>query len=412
MRVTVTLLPLAIGVTIGSLVAVATLQWGRAFSVWQLFWWLFVSIALGITIFYLTCKVMPVSFDEDAKWYLVGTLGGLALLIVGISVSIVIITDRHTVSAPVPLYWPLPVGAWLLMIGEARDSRLEKNIRLRRWNQEDKARRKQQEGRQRWRDTPDLEKERWEDQFLEALHSVTAGEARQVKLINVWSHLPYKFWPEMLQDALRVWRERECIDVKSYSHLIDRDLTVFPVRAEWAEISLSLTAIGRDLCRRAKRRGVPISEEFYNLPREGRTGDRFYISEAHMSQYDQRGSQIGAAGDNSSASNFSFGGQLNLQTMSSTDTEDLQSALRTLRKRLADNLRTDSAIDIDSEEISVAEIGKAIGALSEAEEAISVKDNERVRSTLRPYGRWLASFAQGVGIELAAAAIRTILHLP
>ena len=116
-----------------------------------------------------------------------------------------------------------------------------------------------------------------------------------------------------------------------------------------------------------------------------------YIGEAHMSQYDQRGSQIGAAGNKASASNFSFGGQLNLNTMSSTDTEALQSALRTLRKHLADHLITDSAIDIDSEEISATEIGNAIGALSEAEEAISTKDNQRAHSALQRSGRWLAS---------------------
>ena len=131
-----------------------------------------------------------------------------------------------------------------------------------------------------------------------------------------------------------------------------------------------------------------------------------------MSQYDQRGSQIGAAGNNASASNFSFGGQLNLQTMSPADAEALQSALRTLRKHLADQLLTDSAINIDSEEISVTEIGNAIGALSEAEEAISAKDDQRAYNALQRSGRWLASFAQAVGIEVAAAAIRAALHLP
>ena len=54
-----------------------------------------------------------------------------------------------------------------------------------------------------------------------------------------------------------------------------------------------------------------------------------------MVKYDQRGSQIGAAGDKASATNFSFGGQLNLGEMSTADTEALQSALRTLRKHLA-----------------------------------------------------------------------------
>ena len=137
-----------------------------------------------------------------------------------------------------------------------------------------------------------------------------------------------------------------------------------------------------------------------------------YIREVQVSQYDQRGSQIGAAGDNASASNFRFGDQLNLGNMSSTDAESLRAALRTLRKHLADQLLTDSVINVESQEISPTEIGNAIGALSEAEEAIAAKDDHRARSALRRSGRWLASFAQGVGVELAAAAIRASLHLP
>ena len=58
--------------------------------------------------------------------------------------------------------------------------------------------------------------------------------------------------------------------------------------------------------------------EFLNRNQEEK--NFFYIREVQVSQYDQRGSQIGAAGDNASASNFSFGGQLNLGNMSSTDT--------------------------------------------------------------------------------------------
>lgn len=137
-----------------------------------------------------------------------------------------------------------------------------------------------------------------------------------------------------------------------------------------------------------------------------------YVREAHMSQYDQRGSQIGAAGDHASASNFAFGGQLNLGTMSSADAESLRSALRTLRKHLADQLLRDSVIEVDSQEISPMEIGNAIGALSEAEQAIEIKDEQRAENALRRSGRWLASFAQGVGVELAAAVIRASLHLP
>jgi hypothetical protein len=137
-----------------------------------------------------------------------------------------------------------------------------------------------------------------------------------------------------------------------------------------------------------------------------------YVKEAHVSKYDLRGSQVGAVGDNSSAADFSFGSQLNLEAMLPNDAEVLQVALRTLRKHLADRLLADSIIEIETEEISPTEIGDAIGALSEAERAISDKDTPRAESALRRSGQWLAAFAQGIGVDLAAAAIRKALHLP
>jgi hypothetical protein len=138
-----------------------------------------------------------------------------------------------------------------------------------------------------------------------------------------------------------------------------------------------------------------------------------YIQEVHhMSKYDQRGSQFGAAGDRASATNVTFGGQLNLGAMSPTDTEALQSALHTLRKHLADRLLMDSVIEVESEEISPNQIGEAIGALSEAGAAVAAKDTQRTKSALRRSGQWLAAFAQGVGVEVAATAIRAALGLP
>jgi len=129
----------------------------------------------------------------------------------------------------------------------------------------------------------------------------------------------------------------------------------------------------------------------------------------NMTQYDQRGSQIGAAGDHASAANFTFGGQVHLATMTPVDAEALTSALQTLRKHLADHLVTDSVVDIGSEQVSPVEIGSAIGALSEAEEAITAKDEQRIKNALRRSGRWLMTFAEQVGVALAAAAIASAL---
>jgi len=138
----------------------------------------------------------------------------------------------------------------------------------------------------------------------------------------------------------------------------------------------------------------------------------FYIREAHMSTYDQRNSQIGAAGDNPTASNFSFAGQLNLTTMPPGDIDTLISAVRTLRKHLAGHLADDRVIDIGTDQITAAQIGGAIGDLSEAEAAITGKDQARLSKALARSGQWLASFAHDVGVDIVAAAIRASLHLP
>lgn len=44
-------LPLAAGLIFGSLLALHTLHWGTVFVLWQLFWWLFVSLAVGVITF-------------------------------------------------------------------------------------------------------------------------------------------------------------------------------------------------------------------------------------------------------------------------------------------------------------------------------------------------------------------------
>ena len=67
MRISVTLLPLTIGVAISSRVAVATLQRGHTFIAWQLLWWLFASAVLGIITFHVARTVMRGITSENAN---------------------------------------------------------------------------------------------------------------------------------------------------------------------------------------------------------------------------------------------------------------------------------------------------------------------------------------------------------
>jgi hypothetical protein len=157
-----------------------------------------------------------------------------------------------------------------------------------------------------------------------------------------------------------------------------------------------------------------VAEEKWNeLLQRLPEGKGFIVTpEVRMSQYNVTGSQIGAIGDNASSSSFSFANQINLGDLSSDEAAKLETALQALRQHLVGELATQSAIEVGNEFISPAQIGSAIGALSEAEEAVMRRDAPRAENALRRCGRWLISFADGVGVELAAAAIRAAFRLP
>ena len=116
-------------------------------------------------------------------------------------------------------------------------------------------------------------------------------------------------------------------------------------------------------------------------------------------------------GDNASASNFSFGNQFNAKSISSEEFRALEVEIQTLSRLLADRLTSQSVVQANNEQISPMQIGAAIGALSEAEERASDQNGSRLQSALQKCGTWLISFAQEVGVELAAAAIRSALHM-
>jgi hypothetical protein len=154
-------------------------------------------------------------------------------------------------------------------------------------------------------------------------------------------------------------------------------------------------------------------EAWNRLLQRGPDGNSFIITqEVNMSSYDFRGSQVGAAGDNASASNFSFGNQVNANSISSEEFRALEIEIQTLSRLLADRLTSQSIVQVNSEQISPMQIGTAIGALSEAEEGAANKSGPHLQGALQKCGAWLISFAQEVGVELAASAIRSALHMP
>ena len=294
MRIAIILLPLIIGVSISSLVAAATLSWVRVFIVWELFWWLLVSVALGIITFRLARKVMPALLQGlQGNNYLYEFLhiniymAGFLALLTGLSTSIGIMINGHVASAPVPLYWPLPVGACLFAVAGRAGAELSKvrSIRhgeyLRKREERLREAEIEKKHRERLKEVPIQQWMEYENQFLLSLYLVTAGNtARFVWLSAVWSNLNYEFSKEMTPHALTVWLQRKCIKLSSC--LIDNDGTDLREPLSGSE-SLSLTATGRDLCMRAVELGGSIEamkaaviERFgpSNIP-EVRMGDEF-----------------------------------------------------------------------------------------------------------------------------------------
>jgi hypothetical protein len=53
-QIAIIMLSLAAALIAGSLVGTDTLSWGKKFILWQLSWWLFVSVAMSISIYYMT----------------------------------------------------------------------------------------------------------------------------------------------------------------------------------------------------------------------------------------------------------------------------------------------------------------------------------------------------------------------
>jgi hypothetical protein len=106
----------------------------------------------------------------------------------------------------------------------------------------------------------------YENKFLLALYSVTAGEIRPVELREIWSslrpvelreifsrsNLNYEFSADLTPHALRIWLQRKCIRLPS--ELITDDGTDLRGTPSGTD-RLSLTADGRDLCMRAVERG-------------------------------------------------------------------------------------------------------------------------------------------------------------
>jgi hypothetical protein len=117
---------------------------------------------------------------------------------------------------------------------------------------------------------------------------------------------------------------------------------------------------------------------------------------AKVSKYDIHDSNIGAVGDNASASGFAQGQNAQVLTIDDHDVDrfKLVAELRQLRQSISQSQTQDE------------DTIEALDALSEAEDAAKAGNGERVKTSLAKLGRWVLRLAEATGVAVAAEVIR------
>ncbi len=257
------LLPLAAGLTFGSLLAAATLSWDRAFILWQLLWWSIVSIVVGIIYTRLAgviTSAIPRNIPDQDLWRALTITrwlyrGGMLALLAGLSISIWTMVTGDVASAPVEFYWPLPIAAFLFGLSTMGD----------RWERD-----REQQRKQRCSDLTSAQKTEYEFAFLMKLHELdkfpraTADKfPRATALRRIMSEQKNECSPELWLGALQTWTNRKFITVEIRSQRDDSTLTRLrewldygPVATYTQQEVVRLLDAGQIVCDRAKAVGM------------------------------------------------------------------------------------------------------------------------------------------------------------
>ena len=123
----------------------------------------------------------------------------------------------------------------------------------------------------------------------------------------------------------------------------------------------------------------------------------------HMSKYDLRGANVGAVGDNASASDFVQGQNLNVIRVEGQEFDRFQLATELSKLH--------AAITQGNVPGSEGSVDKNQMALKEAETAARAGNGEGVKASLSKLSRWVLRLAQATGSAVAAAAIAHTLGL-
>lgn len=374
-RIAVLALSLTSGLASGTVVALATLHWGDAFILWQLVWWSFVSFML-----WLVTSRLAESVNRDIPGDLPGIprdrpdahlnqmtnitfysrdlsdvylnqminitdfslLIGVIALMVGLSTSTWAMITGHVASAPVELYWPLPIGVFLLTAFIPVNVKLSNISNERRRVRDQRMREERERSKRCAEETTSLQRVEYENQFLQALYLTTAGDTRSVALGDVWSRLNHECAPELTTHAIKVWRERKCIDVDDQFNVHRRSY-------------LSLTAAGRDLCMRATILGS--MQEALSERSEGyRVKNEYHVQNENVANV--------VVGTNANVHDNQFAQFVN--TTNQVQLDKLAQELASLRKELL-KIATSAQGYVEIEGVSEAEVAIAIGEVGNAE---------------------------------------------
>ena len=245
------LLPLAVGLTVGTLLGVATLSWARAFILWQLLLWAFVSMT--IRFFYLRNPGLIISAipsdlsDKTLQRALAVTRwlyrGRILALLAGLSISIWIMVIGNAARASVAFYWLLPIAAFLDTAPRAA------NVKLSDTDTERKLSYREQQRKRRCSDLTSAQKTKYKFSFLMELYELTLTFGpRRIELSRILSELANECSPELSPEALKTWTNRKFIKVETATN---------PLNSESGpEEMVTLLEAGHIVCERAKAVGV------------------------------------------------------------------------------------------------------------------------------------------------------------
>jgi hypothetical protein len=243
--------PLAGGLVFGSWLAISTRSWGGAFILWPLLWWCVVAVVAGMLAFRIGSAVSPIftrslagdRLERAGKITDLACLLGIAVFLVGLTAAIWVMVAGKTASAPVELYWVIPLGVFVYASTRPADNEL---LAMRREN-DDQARRR------RCAELTSRQRLAFDYHVLRTVHSLAAA-GRPIAVSEVEGTLSHECAPELLPATLQAWADRKFVGIADSPRR--HDAYHFGRGSSSDSREVWLTALGRRISARAEQVGL------------------------------------------------------------------------------------------------------------------------------------------------------------